>query len=73
MCYSVHCPDCGKTGWAGCGQHADAVMANVPASQRCTCQDRPPGRPKTGVIRSVFRREARDGRQFGQGNQPGAD
>ena len=26
---------CGKTTWAGCGQHIDAVRAMVPASQWC--------------------------------------
>ena len=35
MCYPVRCPRCGKTSWAGCGQHADSVMRAVPASQRC--------------------------------------
>ena len=26
-----------KTGWAGCGQHVDVVMGNVPASQQRSC------------------------------------
>jgi hypothetical protein len=26
---------CGKTTWAGCGQHVDQVKAGVPASQWC--------------------------------------
>jgi hypothetical protein len=38
MCYPEKCPKCGKTGWAGCGQHADDVMRSVPVSQRCTCE-----------------------------------
>ena len=38
MCYPEKCPYCGKTGWAGCGQHVDEVMRSVPASQRCTCR-----------------------------------
>ena len=37
MCYPEKCPHCGKTGWAGCGQHVDDVMRSVPAAQRCTC------------------------------------
>jgi hypothetical protein len=37
MCYPEKCPRCGKTGWAGCGQHADDVMRSVPPAQRCTC------------------------------------
>ena len=35
MCYPIRCPDCGKTGWAGCGQHIDEVMHTVPVAQRC--------------------------------------
>ena len=38
MCRAVTCKKCGKTTWAGCGQHVDQVMAGVPANQRCTCQ-----------------------------------
>jgi hypothetical protein len=50
MCYPVRCPNCGKTGWAGCGQHLDAVMGTVPASQRCTCPPYPATTPTTGVV-----------------------
>jgi hypothetical protein len=35
MCRAVSCRKCGKTTWAGCGQHVDQVMAGVPTSQRC--------------------------------------
>ncbi|MDN5797660.1 MAG: hypothetical protein L0H79_18205 [Intrasporangium sp.] len=35
MCRAVTCRTCGKTTWAGCGQHVDQVMRNVPSSQRC--------------------------------------
>ncbi len=35
MCRPANCRTCGKTTWAGCGQHVDQVMRNVPASQRC--------------------------------------
>ncbi|MGJ3509214.1 hypothetical protein [Enemella sp. A6] len=37
MCRAVSCKKCGKTTWAGCGQHVDQVMRGVPASNRCTC------------------------------------
>ncbi len=37
MCYAVRCPSCGKTTWAGCGMHVDAVRRSVPSSQWCTC------------------------------------
>ncbi len=35
MCRRATCRVCGKTTWAGCGQHVDQVMAGVPASDRC--------------------------------------
>lgn len=35
MCRAVTCRKCGKTTWAGCGQHAEQVMAGVPAAKRC--------------------------------------
>ncbi|MBW8172710.1 hypothetical protein K0651_06575 [Ornithinimicrobium sp. Arc0846-15] len=35
MCRQVDCKQCGKTTWAGCGQHVDQVMKGVPRAQRC--------------------------------------
>lgn len=35
MCRQTTCRQCGKTTWAGCGQHVDQVMQGVPGSQRC--------------------------------------
>lgn len=35
MCRTTTCRTCGKTTWAGCGQHIDQVMRAVPATQRC--------------------------------------
>ncbi len=35
MCRPVTCKVCGKTTWAGCGQHIDAVKAQVPPAQWC--------------------------------------
>lgn len=35
MCRAVTCRTCGKTTWAGCGQHIDQVMAGVAAADRC--------------------------------------
>ena len=37
MCYPVKCEKCGKTTWAGCGQHKDLVMAKIPENDRCNC------------------------------------
>lgn len=39
MCHPVTCPRCGKTGWAGCGQHVEEVMRPIPQARRCTCAD----------------------------------
>jgi hypothetical protein len=35
MCRPVNCRTCGKTTWAGCGQHVDQVMRSVPTGNRC--------------------------------------
>ena len=35
MCRPVGCKICGKTTWAGCGQHVASVKASVPAAQWC--------------------------------------
>jgi len=40
MCRPTRCKTCGKTTWAGCGQHVSQVKAAVPAGQWC------PGHPK---------------------------
>jgi hypothetical protein len=41
MCRAIACSTCGRTTWAGCGQHVDQVMASVPAAKRC------PGHPRS--------------------------
>ena len=35
MCRPVKCRTCGKTTWAGCGQHVAQVRASVPAGGWC--------------------------------------
>ena len=35
MCRPVNCRQCGKTTWAGCGQHIDSVKRSVPKGQWC--------------------------------------
>jgi hypothetical protein len=35
MCRATTCRTCGKTTWAGCGQHVDQVLRSVPAAERC--------------------------------------
>jgi hypothetical protein len=39
MCYAYSALTAARAGWAGCGQHVDAVMRSVPASERCTCSE----------------------------------
>jgi hypothetical protein len=39
MCSQVQCQQCGKPTWAGCGQHIEQALANVPKSERCTCRE----------------------------------
>src|SRR5690349_11258470 len=35
MCRPTTCKTCGKTTWAGCGQHVAQVRASVPATDWC--------------------------------------
>ena len=41
MCSPVTCRVCGKTTWAGCGQHIAQVKAAVPKDQWCDGQHSP--------------------------------
>ena len=55
MCRATRCKTCGKTTWAGCGQHVNQVKAGVPADQWC------PGHPKAertggGLLSRLLRR-----------------
>ena len=53
MCRAVNCKICGKTTWAGCGQHVDQVLAGVPASRRCPGHPRQPSRGLMERLRSL--------------------
>ena len=35
MCRPTNCKVCGKTTWAGCGQHIQSVRAGVAAREWC--------------------------------------
>ncbi len=35
MCRATTCKVCGRTTWAGCGQHVAQVMDGVPRADRC--------------------------------------
>ncbi|CAN5312081.1 hypothetical protein BH09ACT2_BH09ACT2_03640 [soil metagenome] len=54
MCRAVTCRVCGKTTWAGCGQHIDQVMKNVPKSQRCQGHEKETA--SGGFLSKLFRR-----------------
>jgi len=41
MCRPVTCQVCGKTTWAGCGQHVAQIKAMVPKNQWCDGQHTP--------------------------------
>lgn len=41
MCRPVRCKICGKTTWAGCGQHVVTVRAGVPAGHWCDGEHTP--------------------------------
>ncbi len=53
MCRAVKCRKCGKTTWAGCGQHVDQVMARVPRGDRCAGHTAERG---TGLLSRLFGR-----------------
>ena len=55
MCRQVGCKVCGKTSWAGCGQHVDQVMQGVPKSQRCPGHEAPADTGK-GLFARIFGR-----------------
>ena len=41
MCRPTTCKTCGKTTWAGCGQHVASVKAHVPKDNWCDGQHSP--------------------------------
>ena len=53
---SITCKTCGKTTWAGCGQHVDQVKAAVPASNWCNGQHTPAERAAAGTDRGFLSR-----------------
>ncbi len=59
MCRPVACNVCGKTTWAGCGEHVAQVKAMVPAGQWCggehSAEELAAAKPNGGVF-GVFGR-----------------
>lgn len=56
MCRAVTCKKCGKTTWAGCGQHVDQVMKGVPRADRCLGHENDPKSEKQGFLATMFGR-----------------
>ena len=56
MCRAVRCRTCAKTTWAGCGQHVDQVMRNVPNGQRCPGHVSTPSAGGGGFLARIFGR-----------------
>ena len=56
MCYPVKCHVCGKTTWAGCGQHVDSVRRAVPTAQWCPGHQDDEQSSPTGFLSKLFTR-----------------
>lgn len=61
MCRAVTCRVCGKTTWAGCGEHIETVRRTVPATQWCNGKHSPAETasaqsPSAGIFARLFRR-----------------
>ena len=48
MCRATTCRQCGRTTWAGCGQHVAQVRAGVPDDQWCPGHAKDETPPGTG-------------------------
>lgn len=55
MCRAVTCKECGKTTWAGCGEHVEQVMSGVPSSDRCRGHEQE-GSENQGFFAKLFGR-----------------
>jgi hypothetical protein len=59
MCRAVTCRKCGKTTWAGCGQHVNQALGGIPASQRCPGHASDPTASGGAWLRGLFGRARR--------------
>lgn len=55
MCRAVRCKTCGKTTWAGCGQHVADVRRTVPSGQWCSGHPKEQ-QPTGGFFSRMFQR-----------------
>lgn len=53
MCRAVTCRKCSKPTWAGCGNHADQVLAGVARADRCAGHPREAG---SGLLSRILGR-----------------
>ena len=53
MCRPAKCKNCGKTTWAGCGNHIDSVMKNVAKEDQCKCTPAEKAQSK-GFLSKIF-------------------
>ncbi|QOR70430.1 hypothetical protein IM660_17855 [Ruania alkalisoli] len=56
MCRPVSCDTCGKTTWAGCGEHVDQVMRAVPQAQQCPGHPLAEQQPRPGFLARILGR-----------------
>ena len=56
MCRAVTCKKCGKTTWAGCGEHVDQVMRGVPSADRCRGHEAEKSTARPSLLSRIFNR-----------------
>lgn len=56
MCRPTPCKTCGKTTWAGCGQHVAQVKAMVPLQNWCPGASAHPDAPRRGFLARLLGR-----------------
>ena len=54
MCSRVTCKTCGKPTYAGCGQHIEQVLGDVPKAERCQGHE---DQEQAGFLKSIFGRK----------------
>lgn len=56
MCRATRCRTCGRTTWAGCGQHISEVRAGVSAAEWCGGEHTEAEREAAGPARGLLSR-----------------
>ncbi len=54
MCQRATCRKCGKPTYAGCGQHVEQVLGNVPREQRCQCREEARAAGGSSLFKRLF-------------------